>query len=654
VTISNDGESTLPRELFNERGESFEGELDELQGELDQLDNDDRRTYRDANARFISQHPSKRILIVAGPGSGKSFLFLKRIQNWLIENDSARIYVSTFVRKLVKDLQSEVSIELEEIDANRVTVSTLHGLARSILERSRGSANHRRVSNINVVSEEWMNTIWNDVAAFHGSLSTPYTNSNFFKMFKTDVFDEENPWSAIAATYETISHFYNSVGFNDMIVLAREAIDERPELIQHSYWIFDEFQDFNVSENHLIQSLTATAEGVLIAGDDEQALYQKLKQSHPGIIISYYEDSEFANAMLPFCSRCGYWICLAASSFIAASRAAGSIKKIYLPLFVDETAPKVQLVATPTPASEVDYIQRFIVRHRAELDEHITRMAAGEETDPFLLILTPDKKLKLLATGGADENLRSWLAEWSAISSGRSDDYRRIQAYCSAVGVQADNWVFRRVLFYEGHSSLQVQPLIELALNAGCKLAELEDRLIEEAMARCHEVSSIVEHEEWDWTVKVQMLSEQINIRNLPSLITELESNPISGGIFATEEEADEAIETAGAAAAVELLTLVGSKGLSSKHVIVMGCDNINLNYTTRLAFFVAMTRARESLHLITSLKSRGCVSAHTFVDEIPDAYCEFLLYKKTGHELTEIDSRREWNNQIARWIPKR
>jgi hypothetical protein len=126
-----------------------------------------------------------------------------------------------------------------------------------------------------------------------------------------------------------------------------------------------------------------------------------------------------------------------------------------LPLEVDEEEPKVHLVATPTPISEVDYIKRLIDEHREELDAHIAKMVAGEETDPFLLVLTPDKELKLLRTGNADRVLRTWMAECSVVSTGRSVDYRRVQAYCSAVGLVGDNYVLRRVLSYEGSTPAQ-------------------------------------------------------------------------------------------------------------------------------------------------------------------------------------------------------
>jgi superfamily I DNA/RNA helicase len=645
--------ASLPRELFNEVGDVFDAELEALTVAFEQLENDARKSYRDTNAEFIATHASKRILIVAGPGSGKSFLFLLRIRYWLQLDGEAAIYVSSFVRKLVKDLQSDVTQKLDEADANRVTVSTLHGLARSILERSHGSSDHRRRTNINIVSEEWMKVVWSDVQAFHVGLANTYSNSKFVRMFNVEEFDPTGEWPGLLATYESLSRFYNSVGFADMIVLARKAIEERPALNLHSHWIIDEFQDFNAAEDHLIRSLTYSSNGVLMAGDDEQALYQSLKQSLPEIIISYYEGDDYANAMLPFCSRCSYWVCMAASAFIAARRPEDSIRKIFLPLQVDFDKPKVQMVATPTPMSEVDYIQTFVSQHQSDLDSHIGKMEAGEETDPFLLILTPDKKLELLRTGGAGDVLRDWLKQWSVISNGKSSNYRLTLAYCAATGINADNYMLRRVLHYEGLTIDQVHLLLETAIQNECSLAEVESEFITKALAKCADISFIVDRSDLDWTAKVQLIGQIIQLSDAVRLVAELETTPIAGGIIAVEDEADEVIETAGSSSAVELLTLVGSKGLSARHVIVIGCDDVNFKYTSRLAFFVAITRARESLHLITSLQSKGSQVPHPFLKDIPDENCEFKFYKKTGHLLTVAINRDVWERQITRWVPR-
>jgi muconolactone delta-isomerase len=65
-----------PRELINVDGDSFAAELAELEAALAGLPNKDRRGYRHKNSTAIARHPAARLLIVAGLGSGKSYLFL--------------------------------------------------------------------------------------------------------------------------------------------------------------------------------------------------------------------------------------------------------------------------------------------------------------------------------------------------------------------------------------------------------------------------------------------------------------------------------------------------------------------------------------------------------------------------------------------------
>ena len=98
-----------PRVLVNTDGGSFADEIPELATILSGLSNPDRLDYRNANSRAIAQSEAARLLIVAGPGSGKSFLFLDRIRYWLSQHTTASVYVASFVRKLVKDLQADVN-----------------------------------------------------------------------------------------------------------------------------------------------------------------------------------------------------------------------------------------------------------------------------------------------------------------------------------------------------------------------------------------------------------------------------------------------------------------------------------------------------------------------------------------------------------------
>ena len=102
---------------------------------------------------------------------------MNRIKYWLPLDDDDRICVASFVRKLVKDLQADVDAKLSEEQASRVTVSTLHSLARSLLERSHGTSSITFEPHIGVITDEWTNVVWSDVRAFHGET----TASHFFQ-----------------------------------------------------------------------------------------------------------------------------------------------------------------------------------------------------------------------------------------------------------------------------------------------------------------------------------------------------------------------------------------------------------------------------------------------------------------------------------------
>jgi superfamily I DNA/RNA helicase len=613
------------------------------------LDNPSRESFRDKNAASIAQDDAPRILIVAGPGSGKSFLFMQRIEYWLSLHEEAKVCVTSFVRKLVRDLQAEVGTRIDNEQRDRVAVSTLHSLARSMVEQAHGTETRPFEPHVQVISGTWVNMVWRDVLAFHPRLSArKYAHGSFERQLNTETLDTDSNWADVRETYGVLTTFYNALGFADFIQLAREVIDEKPEINQHVLWIIDEFQDFNTAEEHLIRELVDSALGVVIAGDDEQALYQQLKASLPEIIISYYEDDQYANAMLPYCSRCSYHVCLAASAFIAQERSVNSIDKVYLPLKVDASEPRVQVVATNTPSTAVDYIKKFLDDRSEELAQHIAKMEARDETDPFLLILTPEKRAKFYRTHNADKDLHMYLSQWSAIDIGHSADYRKVLSYCRVAWVPSDNFATRKVLEYQGVSAAGAHELIAYALEHDCSLAEVRDDAISEALTACEGVARIVGSDEISSAEMVGRLNDQIGVGDPQRLRDELERDPI--GFLNVDEEAEEAIQTAGVLAAVEMMSIMGSKGLSAQHVIMIGCDEVNLAKTTRLAFFVGITRARKSLHLLVSAKAGGGTTTHQFVQSLPAEHCDFVVYKKTRRVTERMASKSALLARLDQW----
>ena len=99
---------------------------------------------------------------------------------------------------------------------------------------------------------------------------------------------------------------------------------------------------------------------------------------------------------------------------------------------------------------------------------------------------------------------------------------------------------------------------------------------------------------------------------------------------------------------AIELMTIIGSKGLSADHVIIVGFDNVNMgSWITSNAFYVAMTRARKSLHILTALKSGGARQAHNFFEQLPDEHAEYYSYKKSNHSKKQLQGKQGFKNYL-------
>ena len=90
--------------------------------------------------------------------------------------------------------------------------------------------------------------------------------------------------------------------------------------------LVDEFQDFNTLEVSLID-LLAEKSPVLLAGDDDQALYESLKNANPKHIRQRHSetDSGYTPFCLPYCSRCTRVIVEAINDIIEGAKKEGHL-----------------------------------------------------------------------------------------------------------------------------------------------------------------------------------------------------------------------------------------------------------------------------------------------------------------------------------------
>ncbi len=502
--------------LIKEDGQPFsDAEVQDASARLNGLDAAGKLEFRNMNADAIAKHDSSKMLIVSGPGTGKSFLFRSKLKHWLATYPSRRVAVATFVRKLMRDLEADIAGDDEITAAGKTNVDifTLHQLARSIIERNRGTkAVNLGPHCLIVTPEEREEMVWRDVLC----MNPAYKPDKFpWQELKDGLYDAEPPteagWLELRRTHQQLQSFYNAISFPDLILLATEAVNQNATLTQDTMFIIDEFQDFNLAEDGLIGAITQGSSGLLLVGDDDQVLYDKLRRGHPSIIRAYYRDSRFTKAMLPFCVRSDFHICKVAEGFLSQGRSPESIAKVFVPIGAPDSGELVRVVASTTPKVAVEYVESLLATHDAGIRQRQIDIDSGDLKDPYLLILTPAKEMRFL--GSVHDRFMDALAPYLQEDSRPGDDYWRVHDYYSSATNPAQNYHFRKVLDHEDTTNDLVCDLLRKALETRKNFTDLNHEAISSCRSRCVEVRKILDAEH-STEVQVEMLQGLIAVND--------------------------------------------------------------------------------------------------------------------------------------------
>jgi superfamily I DNA/RNA helicase len=115
--------------------------------------------------------------------------------------------------------------------------------------------------------------------------------------------DDDNP--DVAFYRERRRYYDNQYGYSDVIFAAVKYLEHHLDKVPaYEQVLVDEFQDFNQLEVSLID-LLATKSPMLLAGDDDQALYDFKSASAKHIRERHGDQNgRYACFNLPYCSRC--------------------------------------------------------------------------------------------------------------------------------------------------------------------------------------------------------------------------------------------------------------------------------------------------------------------------------------------------------------
>ncbi|WP_179381685.1 ATP-dependent helicase [Jannaschia marina] len=248
------------------------------------------------------------LLVVAGPGSGKTFCLVERVANILRSTGVApeRVLVSTFTEKAAKELVTRITSRLGGIESLGnpldLTVGTLHSIFLKLLEEFRA---YTRIQKNYTVLDQFdqqyflfqQASEFKDIEGIEDALGLrgPQSSWRFagaLMVWLNKISEEgisaeqllanETPEMLASGeaykTYQRLLSEYNYLDFSTIQVEMLRLLDN-PEVCEQiqsrfDYLMIDEYQDTNTIQEKIVLKLAEGHRNLCVVGDDDQALYR--------------------------------------------------------------------------------------------------------------------------------------------------------------------------------------------------------------------------------------------------------------------------------------------------------------------------------------------------------------------------------------------
>lgn len=523
---------------------------------------------RDEYTRAIVESGSGRRLVVAGPGTGKTYTFRSAL-----ERAGGRGLALTFVRNLAADLGSSL--------ADVADVFTFHGYCKHLFH----------AHPVEGLTDRWeyyppfLEVIVADFAMLQvGGVTARELDSAFQTVDDSD---------GLLDRALELGTYYDASSHADIVLRVLHHFEARPDAVpRYPLVVVDEYQDFTPLEIRFIEALAGRS-AMLIAGDDDQALYE-FRSASAASLRALAADERYERFTLGYCSRCPTVLVAAALDFIASARNRGLLEgrlekrfECFLPdkWEISERYPRIFHAACSVESRKAPYAGLYIERQiRAIPADAIERSRKGNY--PTVLVIGPPFVVRL----AYDVLVRTW--PHAEFRRGTRLELAILDGYRMLLANRASRLGWRLITMFDAPS----------------------DRQWIEAIASGFDFVSVLPEEYRQHHLKmVEALGAFLNGDEIAGLSDLLRScGTTRDGLLTAakvniEETAPGNPPDIEGAPTIVCTSLEGAKGLSAEHVFVLGLtegqfprDPERITDHEACCFIVALTRARSSCHVVS------------------------------------------------------
>ncbi|WP_125140926.1 ATP-dependent helicase [Clostridium transplantifaecale] len=256
------------------------------------------------------RHRDGPMMVLAGPGSGKTTVITHRIK-YLTEDcriNPSDILVITFTRAAAEEMK-ERYVRLTGA-ARGVSFGTFHSIFFQILKLA------YRYTAQNIVRTEQQMQFIRELA---GKEELELEDENEFvtsvlseiSSVKGEMIDLRHYYSKncpdetfrrIFSGYEEQMRRSGLIDFDDMMVMCWQLFRERKDILaawqkRYRYILIDEFQDINRLQYEIIRLIAKPDNNLFIVGDDDQSIY-RFRGARPEIMLGFERDYKNAERIL--------------------------------------------------------------------------------------------------------------------------------------------------------------------------------------------------------------------------------------------------------------------------------------------------------------------------------------------------------------------
>ncbi len=258
------------------------------------------------------------VLVLAGPGSGKTRVLTHRIA-WMLQEQHAapwQVLAVTFTNKAAREMRERLARMLAGDTALQMSIGTFHAICARLLRREADAAGFSRnylifdtddqlavmkqvVKDLNLDDKRYRPaSLLNAISHAKNELTSPaaYPVATYYDQVVARAY----------ARYQETLRGNEGLDFDDLLVETVKLFQEHADLCEkysqrYRYVLVDEFQDTNMAQYLLLRLLTGEHRSLYAVADEDQSIYSwrgadyrnitRLRGDYPGLVEILLEEN---------------------------------------------------------------------------------------------------------------------------------------------------------------------------------------------------------------------------------------------------------------------------------------------------------------------------------------------------------------------------